>query len=287
MSVVAQTYDKYVYSKVKVTYVPFAATGTNGQIYMYIDRDYLDPLADPNQPGQIMSTYNSVADQPWKPMSTSLDRDPNERRTYFTLLGQAQLPETEQFRVVVYATLPATYTGIVGQLYVEYDLSLIGPNFAPAESVSLGPTYQGFYGNFGRTLPTQTLTLASTSSSLTASAAGAFGVSDTNAARVWEVVCADWTGYAGQSVAGLTWGRITGPTFSYYSGQTFFLARAQYTGGVGNVWNVFQTYEAAMSGDASIALYNSSGLPITLMVSTGAITFLVRQLTFTPQAAYI
>jgi len=276
LAVMATTFDKYVYKRAKVCYVPFAATSQQGQVYLYMDRDYLDPLADPTSVGQIMSQYNAIADQPWKNMSTSLGRDPTEKRTYFTLLNQAQLPETEQFRVNCYVTASG-YTGIVGQLYLEYDLDLVGPTFAPSEN-AIGPLSAGgnFISNFAVAswnTSNQPLVFAS-SHGLVGSTSNCFGIPDTSSNRVWEVVLADVGSATGYTPTGVKWQSSAGPQVTFNNGQTIYLVRTAYTGTVtGNTFNIFEFYQDAMSGDSSQALYNSNTSNTYLL---GAATVLVR-----------
>jgi len=282
LSVMATTFDKYVYKRVKVCYVPFAATSQTGQIYMYLDRDYLDPLADPSQVGQIMSAYNAISDQPWKNMSTALVRDPTEKRTYFTLLNQAQLPETEQFRVNVYVTGNG-YTGIIGQLYLEYDLDLVAPVYAPLEFAPLtnfsnAPAATGTGG---------LVVMQAGSHSVSCNATGSFpfGIPTTDDARVWEVVLAD-VGQAGPyTTPNVTWGSPAGPAFQQSNGQTLYVVRSAYTGlDTTNYFNIFQSYQDAMSGDASQSLWNSN--TVTQPIVGESVVCKVRKISNTMIASF-
>jgi len=269
LSIMASTFDKYVYKRAKVCYVPFAATSQQGQVYLYMDRDYLDPLADPNLVGQVMSQFNAISDQPWKNMSTALGRDPTERRTYFTLLNQAQLPETEQFRVNCYVTA-ASYSGIVGQLYLEYDLDLVGPNYAPGENVmSVSPG--NFYSVITNTA--QNAYALPTSHGVQATA-NMLGIPDGASARVWELVLADVGAAAGYQPSGVYWQSSAGPPVTFKNGQTIYAVRTSY--GATNTFNIFEYYQDAISGDTSQSLYNNNAFNTTLMPA-GSLVF-IRQI---------
>jgi len=261
LSIMASTFDKYVYTKVKVCYVPFAPTSQSGQVYLYLDRDYLDPLADPSQVGQIMSQYNAISDQPWKNMSTALIRDPTEKRTYFTLLNQAQMPETEQFRAACYVTASG-YTGIIGQLYLEYSLDLVGPVYSPSSIGYSGNALSNFvYSAAVNGAGSMTFDAVSSMVHGSATAGALFGIPDTNDARVWEVVIADCGSASPVTLTSLVWGRTTGPAVQIQNGSTWYVVRQLYTATqVGNIFNIFQSYQDAMSGDTSASIYNTSAV---------------------------
>jgi len=287
LAVMATTFDKYVYKRAKICYVPFAATSQQGQVYLYLDRDYLDPLADPAQVGQVMSQYNAIADQPWKNMSTALTRDPTEKRTYFTLLNQAQLPETEQFRVCCYVTASG-FTGIVGQLYLEYDLDLVGPVYAPSENAGLSNfTFSKAVTPVGTTTTGADIKVYAGNNVCTAyvttgAAVNIFGIPDNDPAILWEVVFSD-VGSAGPiTPAGLHWGSAgtAGPVVTFANGTTWYVVRSQFSGTSNlNQFNVFQHYQEAISGEGNVgtkALYNATGSDILL--GAGSYSVLVRKI---------
>lgn len=128
----ASTYDKYVYNSVRLKYVPAVGTSTSGKVCIAIDRDYSDPPQSTNW-GETIS-YESVASGTvWSEHSCMMKRDPSEKRSYFTNLASGlDLRETEQFKFYAYIQGVPVNT-FCGDLYLEYDIELVSPVYAPSE----------------------------------------------------------------------------------------------------------------------------------------------------------
>lgn len=128
----ASTYDKYVYNSVKLRYVPAIGTSIAGKVAIAIDRDYTDPPQTATW-GETIS-YESVASGTvWSEHSCSMKRDPSEKRSYFTNLASGvDSRETEQFKFYAYVQGVAAST-FCGDLYLEYDINLVSPVYAPSE----------------------------------------------------------------------------------------------------------------------------------------------------------
>jgi len=238
LAVLARTFDKYAYKSLRLTYVPYVGTNATGQVRMYIDRDYLDWVADPANNAQIMSQQSAVSCSPWQSMSTSMRRDPCEMRSYFTQVGHAQLPETEQFRVVVYATTgTSTNEGHIGELFIEYELDLIGPVLQARESYGLGNFNIGPYISF-RADPESPHWLPSVPLSS--------GINST----MYEV-CVQVNGGVDPLIK---WGRA-GPLFTGSAGTTlWFKLHERQT--EADVFHIYSTYQDAIGNNEATRLTN-------------------------------
>lgn len=144
MKLEAQLFDKYVYKRVTLRYVPQVSTSTSGMVAVAIDRDYMDDLQ--TQSWAIATSYESVAfGSVWAPHRTSMARDANEMRTYFTNFGASiEMRECEQFKFYVY-TLGCPVSTTLGQVFLDYELELISPVYAPAELTSSGTNVEMQY----------------------------------------------------------------------------------------------------------------------------------------------
>jgi len=136
LQVMASTYDKYVYTKLKLKYVPMVGTSTAGLVAIAIDRDYMDPPQTLSW-AQTLS-YESVAmGSVWASHNCTMGRDSHEKRAYFTnFQDEADLHESEQFKFYAY-TLGAPVSTMIGQLVLEYEIELISPVYAPTELLPL------------------------------------------------------------------------------------------------------------------------------------------------------
>jgi len=132
MGLMAQTFDKYVYKKCTLRYVPACSTSTNGLIIIAIDRDYMDPPSTASL-SQTMS-YEAVASgSAFASHKCSIARDTHERRDYYTnFTASTELRESEQFRFWVYSAGVASNLTI-GYMYLDYEIEMISPVYAPTE----------------------------------------------------------------------------------------------------------------------------------------------------------
>lgn len=133
MQTLASTYDKYVYHRATLRYIPNVGSSTAGQIAITIDRDYLDP---PQTAGyaQTLSYEAQAFGSVWVSHSCTITRDTHEKRAYFTnFTADPALRESEQFKFYAYTLGAIASNAPLGYLVLDYEIELISPVFAPVE----------------------------------------------------------------------------------------------------------------------------------------------------------
>jgi len=146
-SVMASTYDKYVYRSMKLVYVPACPTSTAGMVTIVLERDPNDPLVDVKSTSplaQITSYEKASPSSVFMPASVTFSRDPTEKRTYFMDLGASSIDprEWEQARAIVYLSNVSNSTTF-GMLYLDYDADLVAPSVVPTSQRNVvGPATQ-------------------------------------------------------------------------------------------------------------------------------------------------
>jgi len=240
LQIMSSTYDKFVYKRLKLSFIPQVATSTNGQIAVAIDRDYTD---DPQSISWAQTlSYESVANgSVWTSHSTVIGRDPNEKRTYFNnFLGGSDLRETEQFKFYLFGVgLPAVTA--LGYLQLEYEIDLISPVYAPTE---LGSSLSTFYMN------QSTISAIFDPLSNFVSLTGL--PSAPTQGDLYEIICQ----YRANIGTGLLIG-VGGPAYVPPAGSTRVFARFQRIG-ASNTWVIYPDYVAAATSNSNLALYNSN-----------------------------
>jgi len=132
MRVQASIYDKFVFRRCRLKYQPSCTTATAGTIAITIDRDYADAPQLTNW-AQTLSYESYATGNVWCEHSCDIGRDTHERRAYFTnFMGSQDLHESEQFKFYVY-TIGVDPNVTLGNLFLEYELELISPVYAPTE----------------------------------------------------------------------------------------------------------------------------------------------------------
>lgn len=139
MKVIAQTYDKYVYNWVKLTYVPAAPTIAQGTIMLAIDRDYQDG-PQLSSMASAQSYAAACMGSVYASHSCSMRRDIHEKRIYNISFDNDVSPrDSEQFKFYAFAS-GVNAEEQLGQLQLEYEIQLISPIYdSPAiGSINLG-----------------------------------------------------------------------------------------------------------------------------------------------------
>jgi len=248
----ASTFDKYVYKYAKLKYQPQVSTATAGIVALVIDRDYMDP-PQVGSWAQAMSYESVVSGNVWTTMSTMLKRETAEKKTYFTnFSNDVAMRESEQFKFYAITTgVPASTT--CGQLYLEYEIELISPVFAPddvSSNLTLFQMTSVLAGNVTVPLTSGTFTIT-----------GLPQISDIGSAII-EIMMSG-TIASSAALVGLLVGAL-GPQYSPGSVNTLRLyARA---GTAANSYSLFSSYPAALNNTSVYGgLYNSTLLTISLM----------------------
>jgi len=144
LAYVALSYDKYVYHKATIRFVPAVSTSQSGTVILAADRDYAsDPTLINLQ--QATSYERSVWGPVWAPLQTTYVRSPEEKRTYFmSWLENVDIRETEQFKFYAFTALGVTAGQQLGTYVLDYDLEFTSPIFAAPTNIqqlSRGFTY--------------------------------------------------------------------------------------------------------------------------------------------------
>lgn len=269
MGILAQTYDKYVYKKCCLRYVPACATTQPGMIIIGIDRDYMDP---PNTGGiaQTMS-YEAVASgSVWASHKCNMMRDNHEKRDYYTnFTASTELRESEQFRFWAYAANAASSTTL-GYLYIDYEIEMISPVYAPQEIASNLASLQCQNGAF-------TISFAANSNIPTITTSGlnvplpAFGAS---AGNIFEILISSNITNTGFKI-----GSATGPDYNPPTSQIFYLR----CNNAGTGWALFLDYPSALTNSAIVSsVYNNTAAISALCTSARGV---VRQIQGTNSGA--
>lgn len=140
IAVISSTFEKYVFKKIKFTYVPQCSTQTKGSIGMVYERDPSAHLACPDAPhylAQIMSYENAVLTPAWKGASNSVGRNKSERELYYIggPSGQNDPRHFSQGLFVAYGTgLDTASQQSLGYIVIDYVLEFDTPSIIPALS---------------------------------------------------------------------------------------------------------------------------------------------------------
>lgn len=248
---IAATYDKYVFRNVTAVYTPVCATTTAGSIMMYFDRDVMDAPADASQIAQVMSAENATLGPVWSKASTTLARDPFEKRTYFTSVGSTIEPhELMQFKLHVYSlATPAAVTQL-GIVTLHYDMELITPVFAPRETSALAlanSQYQPFSGNVTMQLNSSVCT-------------GVFGQPSSFWARVpiWEIIIGDLggTGTPGDFNASVTLNTGGAQMVARVGTMLYMTTHSANASTTGATYTFYTTYQGALNRGPNL-LFNT------------------------------
>jgi hypothetical protein len=137
VAVISSTFQKYVYQRVKFTYVPQCSTAVSGSIGLVFDRDPLMISANSASPqylSEVMSYEHATLTPGYVEASASYNRDPKELKTWFLGAPDATLTtrETSQGNLLVYMSNVQPGVGY-GFIVMDYVLDLIAPTLLPAK----------------------------------------------------------------------------------------------------------------------------------------------------------
>jgi hypothetical protein len=137
VAVISSTFQKYVYQRVKFTYVPQCSTAVSGSIGLVFDRDPLMISANSASPqylSEVMSYEHATLTPGYVEASASYTRDPKELKTWFLGAPDATLTtrETSQGNLLVYMSNVQQNVGY-GFIVMDYVLDLIAPTLLPAK----------------------------------------------------------------------------------------------------------------------------------------------------------
>ncbi len=127
LSKIAQRYESYRFNKLRYCFETQAPTSSTGTVLGVIDYDATDPA--PTDKIQAMNYRDAVRSAPWSSFCLEATKeDLHKRQTYFVRSGATsedlRLFDTGNFFLCVQGQAS---TALVGELYVEYDISLMTP----------------------------------------------------------------------------------------------------------------------------------------------------------------
>lgn len=129
-------FEKYVYNRCRLVYVPAVGTATVGTVFATIRRDYNgDALKNI---AEVMDLRAAVGTPVWSSGATAMNRDQTEVRAYFTnYANQSDINETEQFRFEIYYSNCSATNTTLGYAFLEYDIWLTNPIPEPLSVATL------------------------------------------------------------------------------------------------------------------------------------------------------
>lgn len=137
LSKLARNYESYRFRKLDFVFETQSATSEVGTVLLSLDYDASDP--SPTSKQIAMAYRGSVRTAPWSScVHSSLLEDLCKRKTYYT--RSAALLANEDVKLydvgnLYVSTQGQVATPLIGELYVEYDVLLMTPEFSPSEIV--------------------------------------------------------------------------------------------------------------------------------------------------------
>lgn len=130
----ADAWDKYRFHSVKFQFEPTVATSAVGNFYMAFDGPMKDVL--PETPGDLMTLENASVDRIWTPSTFKVpSRHLGKRRLVRDSALAGKEPMDYDAGRLVFGVSGAA-AGVIGALYIEYDVEF----FEPSSSVAIAPS---------------------------------------------------------------------------------------------------------------------------------------------------
>lgn len=120
LSGIANKYDLYHFKRLRFTYVPSLPTSEEGNVYIGLDYNTLDP--SPNSSSELCQLSHWTMNVVWKP--TFITVDLNGLSWLYTRSGPVANADYKTYDIgkLFFATEGINYTGTVGYIEVEYDV---------------------------------------------------------------------------------------------------------------------------------------------------------------------
>jgi hypothetical protein len=122
LSGIAKKYDLYHFRRLRFTYVPSLPTSEEGNVYIGLDYNTLDP--SPSSSSELCQLSHWTMNVVWKPISLSIDL--NGIGWQYTRSGPVANADYKTYDIgkLFFATEGITYTGTAGYIEVDYDVEL-------------------------------------------------------------------------------------------------------------------------------------------------------------------
>lgn len=133
LSQIAPCFEKYLVNSLSFEYVPVCATASPGHVRMYIDYDVMDEA--PANARDFAMMYGTVTTPIWQ--SARMKYAPPKREPFFTAIPDATEDRLSDVGTLYFYTEgnPGTYAG---ELWVNYDITLMKPQASGQEQVTVG-----------------------------------------------------------------------------------------------------------------------------------------------------
>lgn len=120
LSGIAKKYDLYHFKRLRFTYVPSLPTSEEGNVYIGLDYNTLDP--SPSSSSELCQLSHWTMNVVWKPTNVSIDL--NSIGWLYTRSGPVANADYKTYDIgkLFLATEGITYAGTVGYIEVEYDV---------------------------------------------------------------------------------------------------------------------------------------------------------------------
>lgn len=137
LSKLARNFESYRFNRLTYIYETEAATTQAGTVMLGVDYDVND--AAPASKLQLMAYRNSVRSAPWNPCAhRSNGEDLNKRKSYYVRPSGSLSANLDQKLYDVgnlFIATQGTVAATLGEIYVEYDVTLMTPEYIANEIV--------------------------------------------------------------------------------------------------------------------------------------------------------
>lgn len=141
---VAQNYESYRFNSLKVHYQPMVGTSASGLVMIGLDYDAADPI--PTDKSQLLNSRSTVSVAPWAPVKfVALSADLHKAKSNYVRVDS--VPSGKDVRLydignLYIATKGCSPNSLVGEIFIEYDITLMTPAVL-VPPVSIGGSVYG------------------------------------------------------------------------------------------------------------------------------------------------
>jgi len=152
LSSLANNFESYIFNRLRFCYETESSTASTGTVILAVDYDASDPV--PSSKAQVMAYQGAVRSPAWAPCCFEASKESlSKRKSYFVRLGA--VPSGSDIHLydvgVFYAcTQGMASTAAVGELYVEYDVTLMTPQL---NDIGIGQSLWAHYSGTTNAAP--------------------------------------------------------------------------------------------------------------------------------------
>jgi hypothetical protein len=123
LSLLAKTYEKYRYDKIRLIYVPSVASSISGMVGIYVEPEIYDNVV--TSVANCLTHFAAIAGPAWSPLAVEFNRAPSDQTSYLcTEKPSIERALLSQAKAAVLCDGPITSLGI---LAIEYDITFMYP----------------------------------------------------------------------------------------------------------------------------------------------------------------